>query len=338
MKIPKPRKRGAAWRIEFMLNGSRHSATFDTPIEAKEWAAREIIRLKDETKRIESGELPNHTLKELCELYCHKVSKHKKGYESEYLRIHSFLNNYPKLSIKNLSDISTKDLIAWRNDRLKTVEPSTVKREITLLSAIFSYAVKELLWLEVNPFSKVTRPKSAPPRNRRISQDEINKILEQCDYTVGQKPTTQRHLIAWCFLFAIETAMRASEILGMTWDNVYPDYVTLPDTKNSTKRHVPLLDSAVALLELAKGLDEKKVMPLSGDSLKNIFKRVLASTDIEDLHFHDTRHEACTRLAQLLDVKDLSKVTGHKDIGILINTYYNPTASEIAQKMRKKTS
>lgn len=56
-----------------MLNGQRHSATFDTPIEAKEWAMREMVRLKDEAKRINAGELPSHTLKELCELYLEKV-------------------------------------------------------------------------------------------------------------------------------------------------------------------------------------------------------------------------------------------------------------------------
>lgn len=336
MKIPKPRKRGSAWRVEFMLNGQRHSATFDTPIEAKEWAAREIIRLKDDAKRIESGEKPNHTLKELCELYYQKVSKSKKGHEAEYIRIYNFLNSYPKLSSKNIADVAIKDLINWRNDRITKVEASTVKREITLLSSIFGYAVKELLWLDSNPFSKVTRPKSAPPRNRRISQDEINQILKVCNYSIGQKPTTQRHMVAWCFLFAIETAMRRGEILSMTWDNVYPDYIVLPDTKNGTARHVPLLHSAVELLELARGLDEKQVIPLLADSLKNVFRRVLEGTDIEDLNFHDTRHEACTRLAQLLDVKDLGKVTGHKDIGILINTYYNPTASEIAKKMNKK--
>lgn len=337
MKIPKPRKRGDSWRIEFMLNGSRHSATFDTPIEAKNWAMKEIVRLKEDAKRIESGEKPQHTFKELCVLYCNKVSKLKKGHATEYVRIYHFLDSYPKLAQKNIADITPKDLITWRNDRLNYVADSTVKREITLLSSIFSYAVKELLWLDYNPFTKVTRPKSATPRNRRISQEEIAKVLDVCGYVIGQKPTTQRHYVAWCFLFAIETAMRASEIIGMTWINVHDDYVCLPDTKNGTVRHVPLLHSAVELLELAKGLDEKRVIPLSSDSLKNVFRRVIASTGIDDLNFHDTRHEACTRLAQLLDVKDLSKVTGHKDIGVLINTYYNPTASEIAKKMNKKT-
>ncbi len=337
MKIPKPQKRGSSWRIEFMLNGSRHSATFDTPIEAKEWAAREIIRLKDEAKRLALGELPKHTLKELCELYCQKVSKFKKGYYSERIRLYKFLENYPKLAEKNISDITAKDLIIWRNDRLTLVTTSTINREITLLSAIFTYAIKELLWLDNNPFAKVTRPKPLPPRNRRISQDEINKILALCNYQLGQKPITRRHFTAWCFLFAIETAMRMGEILSMTWDNVYTDYVRLPDTKNGTERHVPLLNSAVELLELAKGLDKDRVMPLPSDSLKTFFRRVTTEANIEDLHFHDTRHEACTRLAQLLDIEDLSKVTGHKSIGILINTYYNPTASEIAKKMNKKT-
>jgi integrase len=51
---------------------------------------------------------------------------------------------------------------------------------------------------------------------------------------------TQQIMIA--FLLAIETAMRAGEIRGLTWDRVYlmNRYVTLNETKNGTKRHVPL--------------------------------------------------------------------------------------------------
>jgi integrase len=54
-----------------------------------------------------------------------------------------------------------------------------------------------------------------------------------------------------------------------------------------------------------------------------------------DLHFHDARHEACTRLAQILPIQDLAKVSGHRDLKILLNTYYNITAPEIAAKMRQ---
>lgn len=51
--------------------------------------------------------------------------------------------------------------------------------------------------------------------------------------------------------------------------------------------------------------------------------------------FHDTRHEAITRMVnnQKLPVEILAKVTGHKTINVLVNTYYNPTASEIAKML-----
>jgi hypothetical protein len=77
MKLPKPRKRGTNWHIEFMLNGKRYSSTHDTPIQAKDWAMRKIVSLKDDAKRIDSGELPRHTLKELCDIYLRYLSKKK---------------------------------------------------------------------------------------------------------------------------------------------------------------------------------------------------------------------------------------------------------------------
>ncbi|MDO7344517.1 site-specific integrase, partial [Acinetobacter baumannii] len=51
--------------------------------------------------------------------------------------------------------------------------------------------------------------------------------------------------------------------------------------------------------------------------------------------FHDTRHEAITRFVHdyRLPVEILAKITGHKTISVLVNTYYNPTASEIAKML-----
>jgi len=53
---------------------------------------------------------------------------------------------------------------------------------------------------------------------------------------------------------------------------------------------------------------------------------------IENLHFHDTRHEAITRLAKKLDILDLARMTGHKDLKSLM-TYYNATPAEIAAQL-----
>lgn len=51
------------------------------------------------------------------------------------------------------------------------------------------------------------------------------------------------------------------------------------------------------------------------------------------LHFQDTRREALTRLAKKLSVMDLAKVSWHRDISILQNTYYAPDIAELAQKL-----
>jgi len=58
----------------------------------------------------------------------------------------------------------------------------------------------------------------------------------------------------------------------------------------------------------------------------------VSKTKIKDLTFHDTRHEAITRLAKKLDVLDLARMVGHRDIKQLL-TYYNKSAKEIASQL-----
>jgi integrase len=54
---------------------------------------------------------------------------------------------------------------------------------------------------------------------------------------------------------------------------------------------------------------------------------------IQDLHFHDLRHEATTRLSEKLpNILELSSVTGHKDLRML-KRYYHPKAEELALKL-----
>ena len=54
---------------------------------------------------------------------------------------------------------------------------------------------------------------------------------------------------------------------------------------------------------------------------------------MEDVHFHDTRHEAASRLAEkLTNVLELSAVTGHRDLRML-KRYYHPRAEDLAKKL-----
>jgi len=76
---------------------------------------------------------------------------------------------------------------------------------------------------------------------------------------------------------------------------------------------------------------------VSAASLSAMFRKYKKRTPIEGLTFHDSRHEAITRLARLYSPFDLARIVGHKDIRQLM-TYYNRTAADIAKEMREKQS
>lgn len=336
MRLPKARKRGESYRIELMFNGKRISATRDTEKECEEWAMIKLLELKTQSNE-DPRVKPHYPFSALLLKYYESVGKHKKSNRTIRILINKFIQDFPNIAEMSVHDITPQILTDWRNVRLKQVSVGTVLRDISLLSSIFSYAQKELFLIDSNPFSLVVKPSQPKARNRRISNSEIDLILQAHDYKYGQVPTDQQHFVAWAFLFAIETTMRQGEILSIKRSNIFDDYIHLPMTKNGDSRDVPLLDSAKELLKLITPTDSENLIDMDGSTLRNTFGCRLRKLGIDDLHFHDTRHEGITRLVKLrkVPIEILMKITGHKTAGILINTYYNPTASEISKMLNE---
>jgi len=137
----------------------------------------------------------------------------------------------------------------------------------------------------------------------------------------------------------METAMRAGEITALTPEHVFlaKRYVKLPKTKNGDSRDVALSNAAAEILDIALKIGANPVFNLTADGLSSLFRKyrdIAAESDPElaDVHFHDTRHEAITRLARKLDVLDLARMIGHRDIKSLM-IYYNATATDIAGRL-----
>jgi integrase len=230
---------------------------------------------------------------------------------------------------KKIVDIKPADIAAWRDERLITVKGSTVNRDMNLLSHVFTIARREWGWIKDAPTKDVERPKDPPHRDRRISEEEIDAICLQLgwDRKKSKAPTTKQHRIALAFLFAIETAMRAGEICALAKGDVQGRVARLHITKNGRPRDVPLSAGALEIWKLVPdGFD------LSPAILDALFRKAKKNAGIEGLTFHDTRHEAITRLAQKLDVLDLARMVGHTNINQL-RTYYNATAEDIASRL-----
>ena len=128
------------------------------------------------------------------------------------------------LAQKSIYDITPKDLTGWRNNRLTQVGENTVLKEISHYSAMFTFAQKEQFLLEENPWMQMTKPTKSKARARRIHPSEVDLMLKVLNYEMGTVPTLPQHYVAWGFLFALETAMRRGEILGIEKKDIYDEY------------------------------------------------------------------------------------------------------------------
>lgn len=313
-----PKKVDGKWQHRVMIKGVRTSGTFDTKAAALAWEAQQRTAKK-------GGGATTQTCKDAFDRYELEVSIEKKGKRWEKLRLAAFGRS--ALGAVKMKEVDASHVAAWRDERLKTVQGSTVQREMNLLSNVFTIARKEWKWIASSPTTDVRRPKENNPRFRRISEEEIKMICHALGW-LDRAPTTKQQRIAAAFLFAIETAMRAGEICALTADDVSGRVARVRDSKTGEGRDVPLSPRAVEIWKMVP--EGFGVTSASLDAMFRVARK--ERTPIENLTFHDTRHEAITRLAKKLHVLDLARVVGHKDLKRLM-VYYNLSAEDIADKL-----
>jgi integrase len=235
-----------------------------------------------------------------------------------------------------LSDLSPAVIADWRDRRLRSVSGSTVQREMNILSHACNIARKEWRWLTVSPTSDVSRPKHNPARSRIPSEQEIERMMFALGYDRDELPATKMARVGWAFLFSLETAMRAGEIVEMKWDDVAENTIYIPKTKNSHPREVPISTEAQRLLEQIKPLadEQETVLGVGSTSLDALWRKARGSALVDGLHFHDSRRAALTKMARVFSVMELARISGHRDLRILQNVYYAPDMKELAKKLR----
>jgi integrase len=330
-------KRTNGWRAQIAIQGVRESRVLSTKAEAVAWAtAREAEIRAGKATGIQAG----RTVGDAFDRYEKEVSTTKRGHRFEVLRLAAIgkweINGKPFRDMR-LVDATSEVLGKWRDHRLNTdrMSGSTVNRELNLLSNVFAIAAKEWKWIAASPTTDVRRPKESEPRDRLYTDDEIERICFALGFDLDgeEQVETISQRIAVAFLFAIETAMRAGEICGLVPRDVSGRVATLTETKNGTKRKVPLSKRAVELLELLPlpGGDGT-LFGVTAKSLDALFRKARIRAGVDDATFHDTRHLAITRLAKKLNVLDLARMVGHRDLKQL-QVYYNETAEAMASRL-----
>lgn len=329
-------KTAKGYRIQYFNRGARLSASFPTKRECQEWlAAQEQQRDTPPSKRV--------TVHMLLTEYSEKVTAKKKSADQEAKVIIALQKRFPDLMTKNIGEVTKADISEWRDIMLNEASPrtgrknktSTVLRYWTVFNNAFEIAIKDWGWLTANPMKGVTRPKDQRPRDRIITANERDKLLYVMGYKEDSPLKNIAQRVAAVFLFAWETGMRAGEIRNLTFADISGRVAKVTDAKTDAGvREVPLSLKALKIIDQAR-LGHKggeTIFELRSDQLDANFRKYREKAGLEGFTFHDTRATAITHLSKKLDILELAKAIGHKNLDMLM-VYYREPAESIAAKL-----
>lgn len=319
-------QRGDKWRAIVRRKGHpTQTETFERKADAQRWA-RKIEGSIDQGEFYAPSKEP---LAKLLERYRDEVTPHKAGHKWETTRINKLL----KLPWVHLPVSQVGDAIGhWVEAQRSVVSDATINRELNVLSGVFTYAIKRWkVGLRSNPIRAIVRPAKSRARTRRVADSELQRLWSH--FGVGA-PSTSKAYVPWAFEFAMETGLRTAELLKLRWAdvNLEEGWVFVLPSKNGDSRHALLTPRATELLQALPRVADT-VFPLNAGTLGVMFRAGCKAVGITNLHFHDARHEATSRLAKKLSVMELAAVIGHRDLKSLL-VYYNPTPAELAAKLR----
>jgi integrase len=274
------------------------------------------------------SEAESTTLKECIERYLSEVTPRKKNGHPEALKLQQWLRR--PIASRFMSTIRGRDVA----EVIKEMEGegksgNTIRLHLAVISHLFKVARTEWGMEAIsNPVESVRKPRLPQGRERRLVGNEEERLLDACR-------ADENHDIMYIVQFAIETAMRRSEICGLRWENVDLSgrVAMLPDTKNGTFRRVPLSSVAVSVLTSFPRRLDGQVWDVKPDTVTQAFTRICKRAGIDGLTFHDLRHEATSRLFEKgFNPMEVSAITGHKTLQML-KRYTHLRAEDLARRM-----
>jgi integrase len=318
------RKRGNSWNAQVRVSGWRSfTKSFNKKSDAITWSSKLEHQLRNTSLPEEN--IQNLKLSYLMKRYAEEVSSKIKSGMTEQCQLGLISKRW--IGECKVINLTKHHFEQYREDRLNEVKSGTVKAELTLIQRVFKTAIKEWGYgILVNPVANIELPKSAKPRTRRLHSNELSTLIFHAE-------KQRNKYISTIIQFAVETGMRRSEILKLTWNDVNLDtgIASLYDTKNGDDRHIPLTKSAIQLLSNLTQSSEF-VFPISANCLRLAWERCRNKSNIKGLRFHDLRHEAVSRFFEMgLSVPEVALISGHKDVRQLFRYTHLKPESLIAK-------
>jgi len=293
------------------------SKTFVSKIDAQRWGQMTEVKIRRDEAGIAKFKFPK--FEDLARRYMNEISPLKKSYKDEQSKIKQFLQEgwsaYP------VNKIVPNTINKWKAVALTTQAGGSVNRKLDVISTMFTTFKKEWGYPVENPVLQIRRPKRADPRDRRLADAEIKKLL-----TGNRTSPIMKSIIE----ISLESGMRLSEVLRATHDRLDGNTLVIPVAKTKP-RVIPLTSRALKLLK-----DAELPFNISKWQVSKQFRKLCLGYGIKNAVFHDCRRNALTDFMRKhgLNVPETMKIAGHSDPRMLLRIYNNLEAHHVASKLR----
>jgi integrase len=290
--------------------------TFDRKQAATAWVARRETELR-EPGALERINAVDPTLAEVIDRYIEESKREIGRTKTQVLRT---IKTFDIAGMK-CSAITSVDIRGFAQSL--EVSPQTVQNYLSHLGAIFAVAKpawgypldREAMKDAFVVAKKLGLTAKGRERQRRPTIEELDRIMEHFGIVEARRPGSipMQRIVP----FAIFSTRRQEEIVRIRWADYEGNRVTVRDMKhpgdkagNNVRCDLP--PEASAIID-SMPRNEERIFPYSTDAISAAFARACQVLGIEDLHFHDLRHEGCSRLFELgWTIPQVASVSGHR--------------------------
>jgi integrase len=298
----------------------REVRTFDRKQAASAWLEKRETELA-KPGALERLKAPDPTLTAVIDRYTDESIKKIGRTKAQVLRA---IKNYD-IASKRCSEITSTDVVAFANELIANVAPSTVGNYLSHLGAIFAvakpawgYPLDQTAMKDAFVVAKrLGIASKSRERDRRPSLDEIDKILDYFGERLKRRPTSvpMQKIIG----FAIFSTRRLEEITRIAWKDLDEEgsRVLIRDMKNPGEKigndvWCDLPREALQII-LSMPRRHEEIFPYCGDTIGTNFTRACQFLEIIDLHLHDLRHDGISRLFEIgRNIPQVAAVSGHR--------------------------
>jgi integrase len=316
-------KRGKRWRALVRKGGQVRCETFGSRKHAESWAAT-IEQEIDQLKATGYMQPKGQTVADILDRYTREVYPLKPWGRSKTADLKLLRAKLGAILVENLNH--ERLMQVFREMHADGAGGVTISARIGYLIVVLETA-KDVWRLNVpidaakgvrSALSKLGLIKKSKHRDRRVTDAELQRIIDHLERKVSTVPMAA---ILW---FSVASAMRISETCRLQWADLNEADMTIrvrdrkhPTAKTGNHQIVPLLNlaghDAFAIIS-AQPRNSKRIFPANSRTVGDYFTEAVAQLEIEDLHLHDVRHEAISRLFEAgYRIEEVAVVSGHRD-------------------------